>query len=517
MNKSILLKTVLLLLMALPGSVYANNSGRLNHVKTKNSHLYVSEFENVLGTSMELKVSGKSEKVSGLAEASVLKEIRRLSNILSSYNADSEFSHWLQSFGQPVHVSAELFEVLALFEKWKINTHGALDASAESIGKLWKNAAARQRLPSQYEIDSVVAAVKQVHWQLDAAEQTATHLSRTPLMLNSFVKTYIIKKAAASAMAIAGVNAVVVNIGGDMVITGNLAETVRISNPLADAENDAPVAQLLLSNKTVATSGNYRRGELINGKWYSHIVNPLTGMPADHIISATVVAPNATDAGALATAFNVLSVEESQQLAATVPGADYLIITKEGKRVSSKGWKQIEIPLKQVTAVPGMVNNVKTILAGNLELTVNLEIRTQSEQMVKRPYVAVWIEDENHAAVRTIALWHEKDKYLPELKSWYLKYRGMYTSDRNALGSVSSATRSPGKYSIRWDGKDDKGNAVAPGVFTLKIEVNREHGTYQLLRQAFNYNETPQSFNFTGNVELASASFEYKKKSAGAQ
>jgi thiamine biosynthesis lipoprotein len=72
-----------------------------------------------------------------------------------------------------------------------------------------------------------------------------------------------------------------------------------------------PLDKLMISNKAVATSGNYRRGQLINGKWYSHIIDPRTGEPAGEVISATVVSPNATDAGALATAMNVLTPAES--------------------------------------------------------------------------------------------------------------------------------------------------------------------------------------------------------------
>ena len=108
-------------------------------------------------------------------------------------------------------------------------------------------------------------------------------------MLNSFAKSYIIKHAADAGMACVDINAVIVNIGGDLVVDGNLSENVFISNPKADAENEIPMDELLIKNKAVATSGNYRRGELINGHWYSHIVDPRTGQPADDIISAKLL------------------------------------------------------------------------------------------------------------------------------------------------------------------------------------------------------------------------------------
>ncbi|MDQ6813112.1 MAG: FAD:protein FMN transferase [Bacteroidota bacterium] len=85
-----------------------------------------------------------------------------------------------------------------------------------------------------------------------------------------------------------------------------------------------------MTNNTVATSGNYRRGEYNAGKRYSHIIDPRTGLPANSVISATVVADNATDAGALATALNVLSPEEGKVLVETVPGTAHMMITADG-------------------------------------------------------------------------------------------------------------------------------------------------------------------------------------------
>jgi FAD:protein FMN transferase len=474
----------------------------------KGARLFVSHYENVLGTSLELKVLAPSEKDASLAEAAALNEIARLGKILSGYDTSSEFRHWMGTSGQPIKVSPELFEVLSLFDQWRLRSDGALDASAEVVTKLWKQAAARQRVPSLEELAAAVAEVKQPHWVLDLMAHTATRLDQTPLMLNSFAKSYIIKRATAAAMASGAVHGMVVNIGGDLVVSGDWKETVQISDPKADAENDAPMDRLLIRNKAVATSGNYRRGELIAGHWYSHIVDPRTGVPADGVISATVVAPSATDAGALATAFNVLSPSESIRLAAALPGVEYLIITRSGKQYCSPGWHALEVPA-MITRPASSVRN------DEFELVVNVEINLQKEGFAKRPYVAVWVEDENHAAVRTIAIWHERDRYLPELKSWYLKYRGLYDTDKSALSTVSSATRSPGKYTLKWDGKDDQGNVVKPGTYTIKIEATREHGTYQLMRQVLVWNGTPQHFDLPGNVEIASASLDYRKKTVG--
>ena len=199
--------------------------------------------------------------------------------------------------GQPVIISPELFEVLSLFDKWRGLTDGALDASAEAITRVWKNAAAEKRLPSQAEIDAAVASVCKVHWQLNPANRTATHTSDTPLAMNSFVKSYIAGRAAETGLVASGARGLVINIGGDLVILGDWSEPVDVADPKSDAENGAPIARLVIRDRAMATSGDYRRGVEIGGRHYSHIVDPRTGMPAGQIISSTVVAPVSAGCG----------------------------------------------------------------------------------------------------------------------------------------------------------------------------------------------------------------------------
>ena len=80
-------------------------------VKNKVAKLYVSHFENVLGTSMELKVTAVSQKNASLAEAKALAEIKRISSLLSAYDIRSEFSQWMKTKNAPIAVSPELFEL----------------------------------------------------------------------------------------------------------------------------------------------------------------------------------------------------------------------------------------------------------------------------------------------------------------------------------------------------------------------------------------------------------------------
>ncbi|ASU34870.1 DUF2271 domain-containing protein [Mucilaginibacter xinganensis] len=484
-----------------------------NKKPSKNTQAFVNNYENVLGTSLQVKVFSSSAGNAAIAETTAMNEIDRLDKILSGYNQQSEFSRWMKTTGKPVVVSPELFEVLSLFDEWRTRTDGALDASAEVIGKLWKVSASHNQIPTKAEIEQAVALVKQTHYKLNAVNHTAERLDNAPLMLNSFAKSFIINKACDAAVSSGKIDAIVLNIGGDIVIKGDHKEQVQISDPKADAENEAPISTVTLNDKAIATSGNYRRGEMIDGKWYSHIVDPRTGMPADNVISSTVVAPNATDAGALATAFSVLTPSESARLASAVPGTEYLIITRSGERIESKGWKNIETK----SADKDESNNNNLVSAGstwdpNYELLINLELAEIQGFRVHRPYVAVWVVDKNKKPVRSIALWFNKTRYLDDMHAWYDTYYQTFMAENNNISSTSSATRSPGKYTLKWDGKDDKGKLVSQGTYTIFIEAAREHGTYQLMQQEMDFKGKPKQVNLNGNTEIAAASLDYRKK-----
>ncbi|MCO5950373.1 DUF2271 domain-containing protein [Mucilaginibacter flavidus] len=486
------------------------NNAPLNAGKT-----YVSDYENVLGTSLQIKISAANQDVADQAEAKALNEIDRLDHILSGYNTQSEFSRWMNGSQKAAKISPELFQVLDLFDKWRKLTDGALDPSAEVITKLWKSAAKENRVPTQIEINEAVKTVRGTHYILNAENSTVQRLDNAPLILNSFTKSYIINKACDAALGLNGVTAIVLNIGGDIVIRGNHTEQVQISNPKADAENDAAIAKVALSNKAIATSGNYRRGELINGKWYSHIVDPRSGTPAETVISSTVVADNASDAGALATAFSVLKPAESAKLAASIPGVQYLIFTNKGERIESEGWKSIELPVAKTAAV---ATDIKAnTWDPNTELAINIELAEIQGFRVHRPYVAVWVVDKDNKPVRNIALWYNKTRYLDEMHAWYRTYYQSFMDANASVSSTSSATRSAGKYTLKWDGKDDNGKLVNRGTYTIYIEAAREHGTYQLMEQKIDFTGGFKQVQLTGNAEIAAATLDYRKKPKDAQ
>src|SRR5580700_3456262 len=108
----------------------AGSSALTNSKVSAADRFFNFSYDNVLGTSLDLKVAAPSAAQAQKAEAAVLHEIDREAKILSSWDADSEFSRWSRTHNRAVPVSSELFDVLAMYDQWRVRTGGALDASA---------------------------------------------------------------------------------------------------------------------------------------------------------------------------------------------------------------------------------------------------------------------------------------------------------------------------------------------------------------------------------------------------
>jgi thiamine biosynthesis lipoprotein len=208
------------------------------------------------------------------------------------------------------------------------------------------------------------------------------------------------------------------------------------------------------------------------------------------------------------------------RLVASMPGAECLLVKRNGERIASIGWSAFEAaPTSRATALRPIASYELVAAQSSAsqwdqkyELSVAIELSLIEGYRVHRPYVAVWIENEGRAPVRTIALWFGKFKYLRELRAWSrAESMRSASEDTRVLNSVSSATRPPGKYTFRWDGRDDFGNLVKAGKYTVMIEAAREHGSYQLMHQEIDFNGSPKQFQLPGDVEIASATLDYHK------
>jgi FAD:protein FMN transferase len=506
--------------------------------------------ENVLGTSLELSVLADTEKAARQAEHRVLTEIDRLALVFSGYDRSSEFSRWLAAPAGPVRISAELYDVLSASDLWRIRSRGAFDPKVEVLSRLWTRCAELGRLPTDDETGTAKTLLATPAWRLDAAARTAERLSDCPLSLNGIAKGYIVERACDAAFQPgSGVHGLLLNVGGDLRVRGQAGRTIGIAAPWADSESSEPILFVEVRDRSVATSGKSRRGFQINNQWYSHVFDPRTARPVERVIGVTVVAPTGADADAIAKICGVLDPEESLRLVDSLPDVDCLIVTAQGKLAASKGWPHLQRPHPLVLAMAQerqtssdhpkpadkkkAADQTKTAPKAlsrpawnkELELIINFEINHPDgeSRRYRRPYVAVWVEDTEGKAVRTLALWVSMGgsgpfQWLPDLKHWYKSEEERKLAEKKDIFfTIARPTRLPGKYKLIWDGKDNNGKQLAGGEYTISIEAAREHGTYQSMRETVSLTDQLFRKDLKGNVEIRSASIEYRRKTAAKQ
>ncbi|KDN27126.1 hypothetical protein VFDL14_19665 [Vibrio fortis] len=145
-------------------------------------------------------------------------------------------------------------------------------------------------------------------------------------------------------------------------------------------------------------------------------------------------------------------------------------------------------------------------LPESAKLDVQFELPKIDTTMYARPYVAVWVEDSSRKSVKTIELWVGKDEWLKDLRSWWRKV-GRY--DRELVDAVTSATRPAGQYRFVWDGKSDNGEKLEQGEYTIHIEVVREHGGRNYLRQKVMLGSENVSYQLKPTEETGEITLDY--------
>jgi thiamine biosynthesis lipoprotein ApbE len=463
--------------------------------------------EHVLGTSLELRIEAPAAEMAAAAERTSLAEIERLAKVLSSYDAESEFMRWQSSAADAEKLSRDLAAVLARAEHWRRATGGAFDVRAAAIADLWKRAAALGRTPSDEERRTLTAKLSNPPYHL-ARGDVARRNDSLPLTLDGLAKGYILDVVCETVAARhPEIRNFTINIGGDLRKLGENQLQVSITDPADASEGAAPLERILLARPfAMATSGNYRRYLTVAGRRYSHIVDPRTALPVDDIASATVIAPNAIDADALATAVSVLAPEEGLALIESLKDVECQLVLPGGRRLATGGWPSSSAPRLQFVSSSG---------DRKPGLWVHFTLNRPEEGVYRRPYLAIWLEDGDGFPVKTALLWIKTDGSGPtwhrEISRWYRKDGTRKLKENTELiGTISGATRGPGEYQARFDGTDNTGKPLPHGKYRLYLEVAREYGSYRLIRAPVEITgRAIARTELKSNVEIGNAWYEY--------
>ncbi|WP_135227701.1 FAD:protein FMN transferase [Deinococcus fonticola] len=296
-----------------------------------------SVYERLLGTEVELQVVAGSRLEAEAAERAALGELERLTLVLNRFDERSELRQWLSCPGERVPLGADLRRVLQLADEWRQVSGGAFHPGADALGALWQQAEAEGRPPGARDLQLVTAQLEAEPWTLHD-DGTGTLHTTLPLGLNALAKGFIVDRMAETAHAQAGVQAVLVNAGGDLRTLGGKGVNVTVANPFTARDDARPLGRVHVKDGALATSGRAHRGYRVGETWYSHVIDPRSGQPVQGVPGVSVKAPTCAAADALATVLSVLPLQEGLATVDRMAGAAALIVTADGEPHRSGHW-----------------------------------------------------------------------------------------------------------------------------------------------------------------------------------
>jgi thiamine biosynthesis lipoprotein len=267
-----------------------------------------------------------------------IKEIQRIENMISSWKDDSQTSKINRNAGQkPVVVDQELFDLIYRAKKVSHLTEGAFDISFASMDKIWTFDGTEIIPPNR---DKIERAISKIDWQkIELNPHELTVFLQEDGMRISFGaigKGYAANKALAL-MKTYNIQGALVNASGDLIAWGNSGKEDPWKVMISDPSNPKrALAWLSIQDQAVVTSGNYEKFLIMDGKKYSHIIDPRNGYPVSGLKSVTVICPDAEFADALATSIFVLGAKKGIEKLNQLKNVEGILITDSDEMLYSK-------------------------------------------------------------------------------------------------------------------------------------------------------------------------------------
>jgi thiamine biosynthesis lipoprotein len=301
-----------------------------------------------MGTRFKIILYTRDESAAKSATKAAFQRISDLDGIMNDYRSTSELMKLCQKAGgEPVRVSDDLFRVLEKSQEVAKISDGTFDVTIGPVSQLWRQARRTHEMPNPNELAQARELVGYRTLKLDLKNQTVQLLKAgMRLDLGGIGKGY----AADAALAVIkdhGIGQALVAAGGDIAVSGPPPGTegwnIGIA-PLLDPDAK-PKRYLILQHAAVSTSGDSEQYLELNGKRYSHIIDPRTGMGLTDRMSVTVVAPNGITADPLTKVVCILGPEHSLEIIERMKGVAALLVRQTDKGlviVESKRFKTLK-------------------------------------------------------------------------------------------------------------------------------------------------------------------------------
>ena len=301
-----------------------------------------------MGVEFEVVLYAPSEAAAKQALLAAFTRVAQLDKCLSDYDPESELSKLSAGSpsAAPVKVSDDLWAILRTSQELSERSEGKFDITIGPLTKLWRRARRQKELPAKELIAKALESVGYKHLELDEKLHTA-RLRQPNMRLDAggIAKGYAAEEALSTIRKL-GITRALVRASGDIAVGDPPAGEKGWKIGLAPLDPDQPPERFIwLKNAAVSTSGDARQHLIVDGKRYSHIIDPQTGYGVSSRSSVSVIAPRGMDADSLASAVSILGPEKGLKLVEETPGAAVLMIVEENgsqKPYSSSRFANIE-------------------------------------------------------------------------------------------------------------------------------------------------------------------------------
>lgn len=250
-------------------------------------------------------------------QAEIEAELKKVDDQFSMFNSQSIVARLNR--GEKPELTSDFIDVFNLARQVSEDTNGAFDITVAPLVNAWGFGFKHEQMPTKEQVDSLRQFIGMQYVNLKG---NAISMQKAGMMLDfsAIAKGYGVD-VIARLMERHDIKNFMVEIGGEITTRGINPERVPwkigVNKPNEDALNESHELQTILNvtDKSMATSGNYRNFYVKGGKKYAHTIDPKTGYPVQHtLLSATVLADHCAKADAYATSFMVMGMDGAKQI-----------------------------------------------------------------------------------------------------------------------------------------------------------------------------------------------------------
>ena len=275
---------------------------------------YLKYQDNCMGTQFTLLIDHDDEINAETGAKAAFEEAKRLELVFSDYLGDSELSMLSDSSYtmKKQRLSDDLFSVLKHGQGVSRDTNGSFDMTIGQLSRLWRIARFKKTMPSQAKISRAMSMTGYKHLKLfPKTKEARLTLAGIELDLGGIAKGYTADRMLKT-LRRHGLSRCIIDAGGDLVIGDPPRKSKGWRIKVGGLEHSGS-PYLELSNCAAATSGDIEQFVILNGKRFSHLIDPFSGLGLTTQAQVTIIAPTGIVADSLASACIVLGIEKTQR------------------------------------------------------------------------------------------------------------------------------------------------------------------------------------------------------------